>query len=54
MKAVNIWRLYLSKCGLKGDSLAEITKFQMEDLLYMDLSFNEFTEMDVLGFAAHL
>lgn len=26
----------------------------MEDLLYLDLSFNEFTETDVLGFAAHL
>ena len=26
----------------------------MEDLLYLDLSFNEFTEMDMLGFAANL
>ena len=46
--------LHLSKCGLKGDSLALINKFEMGDLMYLDLSFNEFTEMDMLGFAAHL
>jgi Leucine-rich repeat (LRR) protein len=54
MQVPDLQLLLLKNCRLKGDALITINTFNMPNLVFMDLSYNDFEEYELIDFVANL